>query len=81
MSGFLHGTTATVRNLEEGKEYDFRVMAENAMGVSEPLTTDHAIKAKHPFGEYHLIEHPLISIPVDTGFSTNQWIRSCYHCD
>ncbi|KER21602.1 hypothetical protein T265_15051, partial [Opisthorchis viverrini] len=49
VSGFLHAPTATVRNLEEGTEYEFRVMAENAMGVSEPLTTERAIKAKHPF--------------------------------
>ncbi|TPP56261.1 Twitchin [Fasciola gigantica] len=60
VSGFLHGTTATVRNLEEGKEYDFRVMAENAMGVSEPLTTDHAIKAKHPFDPPSGMDKPTV---------------------
>ena len=41
---------ATVKNLEEGEEYDFRVMAVNENGESMPLTTAHPIKAKHPFG-------------------------------
>ncbi|KAM3173269.1 hypothetical protein ACTXT7_012839 [Hymenolepis weldensis] len=52
VSAFIKTPTATVRGLEEGKEYEFRVIAENAMGLSEPLTTDKAIKAKHPFGEF-----------------------------
>uniref|UniRef100_A0A183BBQ3 Fibronectin type-III domain-containing protein n=1 Tax=Echinostoma caproni TaxID=27848 RepID=A0A183BBQ3_9TREM len=65
VSGFLHGTTATVRNLEEGKEYDFRVMAENAMGVSEPLTTDHAIKAKHPFDPPSGMDKPTVEDTTD----------------
>ncbi|CAH8526186.1 unnamed protein product [Heterobilharzia americana] len=49
VSGFLNSPSATVRNLEEGTEYEFRVMAENAMGLSEPLVTSQPIKAKHPF--------------------------------
>ncbi|VDL60884.1 unnamed protein product, partial [Hymenolepis diminuta] len=49
VSAFIKTPTASVRGLEEGKEYEFRVIAENAMGLSEPLTTDKAIKAKHPF--------------------------------
>lgn len=53
VSAFIKTPTATVRGLEEGKEYEFRVIAENAMGLSEPLTTDKAIKAKHPFGEFN----------------------------
>lgn len=51
VSGFLNSPNATVRNLEEGTEYEFRVMAENAMGQSEPLITTQPIKAKHPFGK------------------------------
>ncbi len=52
VSGFLTTTSATVRGLDVGTEYEFRVMAENVMGPSEPLLTKEAIKAKHPFGEY-----------------------------
>lgn len=38
-----------VRNLTIGKEYEFRVCAENQYGVSEPATTEHPIRARHPF--------------------------------
>jgi Fibronectin type III domain len=44
-------TQATAKNLDEGQEYDFRVMAVNENGESAPLTTTEAIKAKYPFGE------------------------------
>ena len=43
-------TEATARNLDEGQEYDFRVMAVNQNGESEPLVTTEGIKAKYPFG-------------------------------
>lgn len=42
-------TTANVPKLIEGHEYEFRIMAENAQGLSEPLKTDKAVKAKAPF--------------------------------
>jgi hypothetical protein len=38
-----------VKGLEDGKNYEFRVAAENDNGLSEPLTTDAAVKAKWPF--------------------------------
>ena len=49
VSNFINSTNATVRNLEQGTEYEFRVMAENQYGVSEPLETQEAIKAKPPY--------------------------------
>ncbi len=59
MSGFLKTPTATVRGLETGTEYEFRVRAENAMGVGEPLETEQAIKAKHPYGNWQSYHHAL----------------------
>lgn len=47
----MNSPNATVKNLEVGQEYEFRVMAENPMGVSEPLLTTKAIKARHPYGK------------------------------
>ncbi|KAF6771283.1 hypothetical protein AHF37_10389, partial [Paragonimus kellicotti] len=69
VSGFLQAPTATVRNLEEGTEYEFRVMAENAMGISEPLTTDHAIKAKHPFDPPSGMSKPTVEDTSDDSVS------------
>ena len=42
---------ATANNLEPNEEYEFRVMAVNENGESEPLVTKEAIKAKYPFGK------------------------------
>ena len=52
MSSFLKEPEVTVRNLTKGEEYEFRVMAENQYGVSEPLETAEAIMARYPFGKY-----------------------------
>ena len=49
--GIIKDTEAVARNLEEGTEYEFRVMAVNEHGESKPLVTSEPIKAKHPFGE------------------------------
>lgn len=46
------GTTCQVRGLDEGTQYEFRVMAENPLGISEPLTTTEPITAKWPFSKY-----------------------------
>jgi len=43
-------TSYCVQNLKEQKEYVFRVIAENAVGKSEPLTSD-PVKPKSPFGK------------------------------
>ena len=52
-------TEATAKNLDQGQEYDFRVMAVNEHGESDPLVTEEAIKAKHPFGETCVFCHRL----------------------
>jgi hypothetical protein len=51
VSRFCRGTKCDVPDLEEGEAYEFRVSAVNEQGVSEPLVTDKAVVAKHPFGE------------------------------
>jgi len=48
--GVVSGTSHTVRDLEPGKKYKFRVKAENMYGPGEPVETDRAVLAKNPFG-------------------------------
>lgn len=50
VSQFVPGTSCTVSKLQEGHSYMFRVMAQNALGVSDPLETEDAVLAKDPFG-------------------------------
>lgn len=49
VTGTAKEPTCQVCNLEPETEYEFRVMAENAQGISEPLETDKAILAKLPY--------------------------------
>ncbi|XP_053200690.1 twitchin-like isoform X3 [Panonychus citri] len=49
ISSFASGTDIRVRNLTIGKSYDFRVMAENQYGTSDPAQTAEPILAKLPF--------------------------------
>lgn len=48
--------TYTAKGLEEGKEYQFRVRAENAAGISEPSRATPPTKAVDPIGKFCLIE-------------------------
>ena len=49
----VKGTSTTVKDLQEGKKYAFRVKAVNIYGTSEPLEGD-SFTAKNPFGEMHI---------------------------
>lgn len=44
-------TSCRVGKLTQGKEYGFRVRAENRYGISEPIYSAKMI-ARHPFGEF-----------------------------
>ena len=44
-----------VSKLFEGNEYLFRVCAENAIGIGEPVILAEPVVAKLPFGKYHLV--------------------------
>ena len=43
-------TKYCAKDLQEGKEYYFRVSAENEVGISEPLEMDSAVVPKSGFG-------------------------------
>ncbi|CAF1068172.1 unnamed protein product, partial [Rotaria sordida] len=68
------GTTCDVKGLEDGKNYEFRVAAENENGLSEPLVIDTPVKAKWPF---KTPDSP--GTPVCTGHTSDsitlQWTR------
>ena len=51
VSKFVRGTNFEVMGLDEGREYKFRVSAENQYGVSEPLETEKGTVAQHPYSE------------------------------
>lgn len=48
-------TNLYIKNLEPEHWYKFRVKAVNNQGVSDPLTANHSIKAKNPFGKLNCI--------------------------
>lgn len=41
----------TVGDLEEGGEYEFRVLAENPVGLSKPSASTGILTAKDPYGK------------------------------
>ncbi|XP_074598807.1 projectin protein bent isoform X2 [Brevipalpus obovatus] len=49
ISSFATSTALRVKNLTIGKKYDFRVMAENQYGTSDPCQTSEPILARLPF--------------------------------
>ena len=48
----IRDTVYTVTDLNEGEEYEFRVMAENAAGFSSPSATTGKLLAKDPYGRH-----------------------------
>ena len=55
VSGAVSTPQCTCKNLEVGEEYEFRVMAVNAHGASEPLLTSQPILAKLPYGRSSIL--------------------------
>ena len=51
--GKTDAKTLTIKatKLTEGHHYDFRVVAENSIGESDPCMTDQPVEAKLPFGK------------------------------
>lgn len=61
-------TSYCVQKLMENVDYMFRVMAENKVGVSEPLETEKTVTIKSPYGK---IGFALYSVKdVDLGEGT-----------
>lgn len=50
MNNYVASQQCKARNLIVGKTYQFRVMAENKYGVSDPAITVDPVTARHPFG-------------------------------
>lgn len=61
VSAIVPGTTAIVSKLTEGHQYEFRVMAENANGRSDPLNSDSLVLAKDPFGNPGKPDRPVVT--------------------
>jgi titin len=57
VSEFVIGTSCIVNKLHEGESYDFRVIAQNAIGLSDPLDTDAAtlIRGRKKFSQNHIL--------------------------
>lgn len=49
VSSYCTSPFIRIRNLNIGTEYEFRVVAENQYGQSDPATTEQPIRARHPF--------------------------------
>lgn len=61
VSAFVPGTTVIVSKLTEGHHYEFRIMAENANGRSDPLNSVSSVLAKAPFGNPGKPDRPVVT--------------------
>lgn len=52
----VHITTLNVSDLSEGRDYEFRVMAENEVGIGQPSETAGPYKAQEPHGKFKQIK-------------------------
>ncbi|GFS00827.1 titin [Elysia marginata] len=66
-------TEFKVHNLLEGVDYKFRVMAENKVGVSEPLETEATVKPLCPFGPPTVPVGPIKTSKITRDSATIQW--------
>lgn len=69
VSSFVTGTSTRVRNLTVGRQYEFRVMAENTYGTSDPCTME-PVYAQLPYSEFELFfktEFPYAKFIIDIG--------------
>ena len=62
-------TTFSVTGLKEGKEYEFRVMAKNKAGLSEPSITSPSIVTKARKGQTSDFLHQLLPLEQQSKFS------------
>lgn len=63
-----------IRNLRVGSDYDFRVIAENPYGQSDPACTAQPIKARHPF-DVPLAPGTPHASEVTEDSATMRWIK------
>ncbi|GFO38541.1 titin, partial [Plakobranchus ocellatus] len=66
-------TEFKVQNLLEGVDYKFRVMAENKVGVSEPLETDATVRPVCPYGPPTAPVGPIKTSKITRDSATLQW--------
>lgn len=62
-----------IHNLTENSDYHFRVLAENAIGTGEHLTTQEPIKAKSPYNVPDIPQGPLRISDITDSCATVQW--------
>ena len=67
-------TPLNVQGLMENSEYEFRVMAVNHTGISEPLVTTQSFVAKFPFGVPGAPGEPDV-LEVGSNFVSLSWTK------
>jgi len=74
------GFSLVVKDLQEDVEYQFRVRAENAAGVSEPSRSTQLIKAADPVGRYRIwLGQALCTTHWETSIETQALYATATH--